>query len=111
MNPGERPSYEIKVEAYADALKDKDLELSLNKAQVDSNSILRTIISYEDSYLKVNFVIYQDSFTEDRIYMISEYPEYLNEEYRQIILNASTPDAKNLSRSGDFQMTTDQHIR
>ena len=82
MNSGERPSYEIKVQAYSDGLKDKDLELSLNKAQVDSNSILRTIISYEDSYLKVHFVIYQDSFIEDRIYMISEYPEYLNVEYR-----------------------------
>jgi hypothetical protein len=30
----------------------------LNKAQVDSNSILRTIITYEDSYQKVNFVIF-----------------------------------------------------
>lgn len=30
----------------------------LNKAQVDSNSILRTIIAYEDSYQKVNFVIF-----------------------------------------------------
>jgi hypothetical protein len=43
--------------------------------------------------------------------MISEYPEYLNEEYRQIILNASTQDVKNLSRSSETTITTDQQIR
>ena len=50
LNSGERPPYEIKIEAYTEAFKDKDLELILNKAQVENNSILRTVLTYEDSY-------------------------------------------------------------
>jgi hypothetical protein len=32
LNSGERPPYEIKVEAFTESLKSKDLELILNKA-------------------------------------------------------------------------------
>ena len=32
MNSGERPPYDIKIEAFTESLKDKDLELLLNKA-------------------------------------------------------------------------------
>lgn len=58
LNTGERPEYDIKVETQTEETTDKDFELILNQAQVDSNSILRTILTFEDTYLKVHFVVY-----------------------------------------------------
>ncbi len=60
----------------------------MNKAQIETEAILRTVITYEDSYQKVHFIIYQERFTEDRLYLINEYPEYIKTEYDNIIKQA-----------------------
>ena len=54
----------------------------------------------------MHFVIFQDNFSEDRLYMINEYPDYLNEEYRSMILNVSNPN-----HSGGSSITNDFQLR
>lgn len=49
-NNGERPRYEIRVEAKEGQTDQKEFELILNKAQIETEAILRTVITYEDSY-------------------------------------------------------------
>lgn len=80
-NSGQRSPYKIRVEAHSDTTSDKDLELILNKAQIDSNSILRAILTFEDTYNKQHFLVFQDNFSEDRLYMINEYPDFIIEEH------------------------------
>ncbi len=77
-------TYDIKVEAMLDITNEKDFEILLNKAQVDSNSQLRSIITFEDTYAKHHFIILQE-YNADRLYMITEYPESAHEEYQAIL--------------------------
>ena len=76
-NSGERAAYDIKIEIrHEKTTTSDDYEMILNQAQVDSNAILRCIITYEDSYQKMNFVVFQEKFTEDRLYMLSDFKKF-----------------------------------
>ena len=59
------------------------------KSQVESNESLRTILSFEDTYSRNHFLVLQEQ-AEDKIYMITEYPSYLNEEYKSILNEVRT---------------------
>lgn len=52
--------------------------------QIDTNSILRTILTFEDTYSRDHFLILEE-LLEDRLYMITEYPDYLVEEYKNLL--------------------------
>ena len=76
-NSGERAGYEIKIDIKQDkTTTSDDYEMMLNQAQVDSNAILRCIITYEDSYQRMNFVVFQEKFMEDRLYMMSDFKKF-----------------------------------
>ena len=96
-NTGQRPSYEIKVESHPESTSDKSFELILNQAQMNSNAILRTVITFEDTYQRLHFVVQQDNFTEDKLYQIDEYPEALQREFSELMAGSeleSTPEVR-----------------
>ncbi|TNV76702.1 hypothetical protein FGO68_gene3657 [Halteria grandinella] len=73
-NTGERPPYELKIASYPLAsFSDADFELSLNKAQIDSNSVMRSLIKLDGDML----VVYQENFAEDKLYMVKGYPQFI----------------------------------
>eukprot|EP00347_Sterkiella_histriomuscorum_P022490 403338297 len=84
----ENNHYEIQVEQYsAETTSQKDFEMIINEAQVQNNSQLRTVISFEDSNARYHFVVFQ-VYQADRIYMINDYPKYLCDEYKKITQEA-----------------------
>jgi hypothetical protein len=42
------------------------------------------VITFEDTYSRHHFLVFQE-YSADRLYMITEYPEYLRDEYLQVL--------------------------
>lgn len=75
--------------------------------------MLRTILTFEDTYQKLHFLVFQDNFTEDRLYMINDYPDYLVEEYRSLLLSTSFVGGLESSSDtrGQVAVSSDQQLR
>ena len=49
--------YEISIEVKPDITNEGDYELLLNSAQVEKDYLLRTILSFEDTYSRNHFLV------------------------------------------------------
>ena len=55
---GPNALYDIKVEYKPHIASEKDFEICINQAQLDSNSILRSVISFEDTFSRNHYLVY-----------------------------------------------------
>ncbi|CDW90344.1 UNKNOWN [Stylonychia lemnae] len=108
-------SYDIKIHVYPDTTTQQEFQIIVNQAQVESNSQLRSVISYEDAKKgRSHFLIFQE-YQADLIYLITDYPDYLHEEYQQVlrdaILGAKTPNDLVLKQQYSEKMSTYMNVQ